>query len=100
LQYLFFSDLVDGKWHQVIACIFYHFGNIMRSDIILFLKEGSRLKVDYDVTWDCEGFFRISQYEPVRNNLEERDSLASVNGQRKHHTSRIESDYRKRFRVS
>lgn len=61
-------------------------------------KEGSRLKVDYDVTWDCEGFFRISQYEPARNNLEERDSSASVNGQRKHHTSRIESDYRKRFR--
>jgi splicing factor, arginine/serine-rich 17 len=47
----------------------------MRSEIILFLKEGSRLKVDYDVTWDCEGFFRISQYEPARNNLEERNQV-------------------------
>ncbi|CAD6217440.1 unnamed protein product [Miscanthus lutarioriparius] len=61
-------------------------------------KEGSRLKVDYDVTWDHEGFFRIAQYEPARNNLGERDSSVSVHGRRKHHTSRIESDYRKRFR--
>ncbi|XP_040381630.1 A-kinase anchor protein 17A [Oryza brachyantha] len=59
-------------------------------------KEGSRLKVDYEVNWDREGFFRNAQYEPVRNNLEERDSLAQ--GRKKHHTSRIESDHRKRFR--
>lgn len=72
----------------------------MRSDFILFLKEGSRLKVDYDVSWDRGGFFRIAQNEPSRNNLGERDSSASVHGRRKHQTSRIESDYRKRFRVS
>lgn len=91
MQYLFVSELVN---------VFYLFGNIMRSDFILFLKEGSRLKVDYDVSWDRGGFFRIAQNEPSRNNLGERDSSASVHGRRKHQTSRIESDYRKRFRVS
>jgi arginine/serine-rich splicing factor 17 len=59
-------------------------------------KEGSRLKVDYEVTWDHEGFFRNAQYEPVRSNLEERNS--SAHGRKKHYTSRIESDHRKRFR--
>ncbi|KAL6656868.1 hypothetical protein ACP70R_004648 [Stipagrostis hirtigluma subsp. patula] len=60
--------------------------------------EGSRLKVDYEVTWDREGFFRNAQYEPVRSNLEERDASASVHGRKKHYTSRIDSEHRKRFR--
>lgn len=73
--------------------------SIMKADsFILFLKEGSRLKVNYDVTWDREGFFRNAQYEPAHNKLEERD--APVHGRKKHYTSRIESDHRKRFRVS
>ncbi|KAF0908362.1 hypothetical protein E2562_025043 [Oryza meyeriana var. granulata] len=59
-------------------------------------KEGSRLKVDYEVNWDREGFFRNAQYKPVRSNLEERDS--SAHGRKKHYTSRIDSDHRKRFR--
>ncbi|KAI5012407.1 A-kinase anchor protein 17A isoform X1 [Hordeum vulgare subsp. vulgare] len=59
-------------------------------------KEGSRLKVNYDVTWDREGFFRNGQYELAHNKLEERD--APVHGRKKHYTSRIESDHRKRFR--
>ncbi|KAG8099529.1 hypothetical protein GUJ93_ZPchr0013g35599 [Zizania palustris] len=59
-------------------------------------KEGSRLKVDYEVTWDREGFFRSAQYEPVRSNLEERDPLD--HGRKKHYTSRVGSDNRKRFR--
>lgn len=59
-------------------------------------KEGSRLKVDYEVTWDSEGFFRNAQYEPAQTKLEERD--APVHGRKKHYTSRIESDHRKRFR--
>jgi len=59
-------------------------------------KEGSRLKVDYEVTWDSEGFFRNAQYEPAQPKLEERD--APVHGRRKHYTPRIESDHRKRFR--
>jgi arginine/serine-rich splicing factor 17 len=66
----------------------------------LFLKEGSRLKVDYDVTWDREGFFRFAQYEPARSNVGEKDASVSVHGRKKHYTSRIESDHRKRFRVS
>ncbi|TVU03946.1 hypothetical protein EJB05_50502 [Eragrostis curvula] len=61
-------------------------------------KEGSRLKVDYEVTWDREGFFRNAQHEPARSNLEERDASASVHGRKKHYSSRIESDHRKRFR--
>ncbi|RLM87044.1 A-kinase anchor protein 17A isoform X1 [Panicum miliaceum] len=61
-------------------------------------KEGSWLKVDYDVTWDHEGFFRIAQYEPAHSRLGERDASASVHGRKKHYTSRIESDHRKRFR--
>ncbi|SPT17167.1 unnamed protein product [Triticum aestivum] len=59
-------------------------------------KEGSRLKVNYDVTWDREGFFRNAQCEPAHNKLEETD--APVHGRKKHYTSRIESDHRKRFR--
>jgi len=59
-------------------------------------KEGSRLKVDYEVTWDSEGFFRNMQYEPVQTKLEERD--APLHGRKKHYTSRIESDHKKRFR--
>jgi arginine/serine-rich splicing factor 17 len=66
----------------------------------MFLKEGSRLKVDYDVTWDREGFFRFAQYEPARSNVGEKDASVSVHGRKKHYTSRIESDHRKRFRVS
>lgn len=61
-------------------------------------KEGSRLKVDYEMTWDHEGFFRIAQYEPARSNLGERDASGPVHGQKKHYTSRIESGHRKRFR--
>jgi hypothetical protein len=73
--------------------------SIMKADsFVLFLKEGSRLKVDYEVTWDSEGFFRNAQYEPAQTKLEERD--APVHGRKKHYTSRIESDHRKRFRVS
>uniref|UniRef100_M8B6R1 Uncharacterized protein n=1 Tax=Aegilops tauschii TaxID=37682 RepID=M8B6R1_AEGTA len=60
-------------------------------------KEGSRLKVNYDVTWDREGFFRNAQCEPAYNKLEETD--APVHGRKKHYTSRIESDHRKRFRA-
>ncbi|KAJ1291649.1 hypothetical protein BS78_02G331900 [Paspalum vaginatum] len=61
-------------------------------------KEGSRLKVDYEITWDREGYFRIAQYEPARSNLGERDASAPVHGQKKHYNSRIESGHRKRFR--
>lgn len=63
------------------------------------LKEGSRLKVDYEVTWDREGFFRNAQYEPAPSNLEQRDMPVSVHGRKKHYSSRMESDHRKRFRV-
>jgi arginine/serine-rich splicing factor 17 len=70
----------------------------MKADsFVLFLKEGSRLKVDYEVTWDSEGFFRNAQYEPGQTKLEERD--VPVHARKKHYTSRIESDHRKRFRV-
>ncbi|KAL6856199.1 hypothetical protein ACP4OV_019001 [Aristida adscensionis] len=62
-------------------------------------KEGSRLKVDYEVTWDREGFFGNAQYEPVRGNLEKRDVSESFHGRKKHYSSRIESEHRKRFRV-
>ena len=55
------------------------------------------MKVDYEVTWDSEGFFRNAQYEPTKSKLEERD--APVHGRKKHYSSRIESDHRKRFRV-
>jgi arginine/serine-rich splicing factor 17 len=52
------------------------------------------------VTWDREGFFRFAQYEPARSNVGEKDASVSVHGRKKHYTSRIESDHRKRFRVS
>ncbi|KAK3127550.1 hypothetical protein QOZ80_7AG0574900 [Eleusine coracana subsp. coracana] len=61
-------------------------------------KEGSRLKVDYEVTWDRDGFFRNSQYETTPSSLIERDASVSVHGRKKHYSSRIESDHRKRFR--
>jgi hypothetical protein len=87
-----------GSRHLMIVCILYFLKYI--EIVSLFLKEGSRLKVDYDVTWDHEGFFRIAQYEPAHSRLGERDASASVHGRKKHYTSRIESDHRKRFRVS
>ncbi|KAJ4815365.1 ZCW7 [Rhynchospora pubera] len=36
-------------------------------------KEGSRLKVDYDVTWDCDNFFRSSQQKLSQPQLKERE---------------------------
>ncbi|WOL03962.1 A-kinase anchor protein 17A [Canna indica] len=36
-------------------------------------KEGSRLKVDYEVSWDKEGYFRSVQQKDSRNHRQERD---------------------------
>jgi exocyst complex component 7 len=47
---LFPADAISDLHTKVRSAHACHPSPIMRSDIILFLKEGSRLKVDYDVT--------------------------------------------------
>jgi uncharacterized protein YPO0396 len=51
------------------------------------------------VAWDREGFFRNAPCEAAPRNLVERVASVSVHGRKKHYSSRIESDHRKRFRV-
>ncbi|CAL9066209.1 unnamed protein product [Musa banksii] len=41
-------------------------------------KEGSRLKVDYEVSWDRDGYFRNVNQKPYRSYRQERDSSTQV----------------------
>ncbi|RWW29716.1 hypothetical protein GW17_00005755 [Ensete ventricosum] len=42
------------------------------------LQEGSRLKVDYEVYWDRDGYFRSVNQKPSRNYRQDRDSSTQV----------------------
>lgn len=72
------------------------------------LQEGSRLKVDYEVSWDRDGYFRSVNQKPYRSYRQERDSSTQVlagnirnepSKNQPHMTFDSNGSRRKRFRV-
>lgn len=74
------------------------------------LQEGSRLKVDYEVTWDRDNFFRSPQQKPSQTQFRERErgrerqrgsAHAQMENSRKSHWLHADLDNarRKRFKV-
>ncbi|CAA7399414.1 unnamed protein product [Spirodela intermedia] len=66
-------------------------------------KEGSRLKSDYEVSWDREGFFRILEERTPRSHLEESSQTyqQSLAGRLRREAPRVQSEATripKRFR--
>ncbi|KAK9129695.1 hypothetical protein Sjap_010182 [Stephania japonica] len=55
-------------------------------------KQGSRLRADYEVTWDKDGFFRSIQQRPARTPVQDRITRTQpMLGQYRNDTSRFQS---------
>lgn len=55
-------------------------------------KQGSRLKADYVVTWDRDGFFRNMQQKTSRNQVQERSGqMHELTGRSRHEVPRLQS---------